>query len=107
MRKFHKLLMLLIVILLAVIILNTTNNSTETISKKEEADSNSITVSFRYTVKNYNGKVAVFNFGDDSYPVEILDCPINSLPESEKEKLNKGINIFSEQELQEIIEAYD
>ena len=74
--------------------------------KNEKADSESSTVSFIYTVKEFNGKVAVFDYGE-SQPIEILDCPVSNLPHNEAEKIKIGINISSEQQLQNIIEAYD
>lgn len=64
------------------------------------------TVGYQFTVKEYNGKIAVFDYGTAT-PVEILDCPLSALPADEADKLKAGINISTETELQQLIEAYD
>ena len=74
--------------------------------EKNISDSDNTTVGYRYTVKEYNGNVAVFGFGT-TYPIEVLECPVNSLPDEEAQKLSAGIDIETEEELQQIIEAYD
>ena len=74
--------------------------------KEKTAGSEITTVGFEYTIKEYKGKIAVFNYGED-LPIEILDCPLRSLPETEADKIRMGINIENEINLQKIIEAYD
>lgn len=99
----------LISVISAVILVSALALAVKTIQspyKNNEADSNSVTVSYKYTVKDYNGKVAVFSYGS-SYPIEILDCPLNSLPADEAARLFEGINITDESQLQTLIEAYD
>lgn len=99
----------LISVLSAVILVSALALAVNTIQspyENNEADSNSVTVSYKYTVKDYNGKVAVFSYGS-SYPIEILDCPLNSLPADEAARLFEGINITDESQLQALIEAYD
>ena len=59
-----------------------------------------------YVVKEYNGMIAVFQNGSN-LPDEILDCPLDSLPPEEVQRLKNGIPVFSEQELQKLIEAFD
>lgn len=75
-------------------------------SSKEIADSKSTTVGYKYTIGEYNGKVAIFHYGEES-PETILDCRINSLPDAERKSLKSGIHVNTEAELQHLIEAYD
>ena len=72
----------------------------------KKADSKITTVGFKYTVKDYKGKIAVFTYGED-LPIYILDCPINSIPQKEISSICNGINIENEADLQKIIEAFD
>ena len=74
--------------------------------QKNISDSENTTVGYKYTVKEYNGNVAVFSFGS-TYPIEVLECPLKSLPDDEAKKLSAGIDVESEEELQQLIEAYD
>lgn len=75
-------------------------------NEKNISDSELSAVGYKYTVKEYNGNVAVFSFGN-TYPIEVLECPVNSLPDDEAQKLSVGIDIKTEEELQQLIEAYD
>ncbi|MBO5360107.1 MAG: BofC C-terminal domain-containing protein [Clostridia bacterium] len=75
-------------------------------SKRKTADSELSTVGYKYTVSEYNGKVAVFVYGEQT-PETILDCRIDSLPESDAQNLRKGIHINNDTELQSLIEAFD
>ena len=74
--------------------------------EKNISDSENSAVGYRYTVKEFNGNVAVFSFGS-TYPIEVLECPLKSLPDDEAQKLTAGIDIETEEELQQLIEAYD
>ena len=71
-----------------------------------KAGGETLTTGYLYTVKEYEGKVAVFDYGAAS-PAEILDCPLSSVPEEEAEKLKAGIDVATETELQQLIEAFD
>ncbi len=75
-------------------------------TEKKITDREKLTVGYQFTVKEYNGKVAVFDYGTAT-PVEILDCPLSSLPADEASKLKAGINVATETELQQLIEAFD
>ncbi|MBR2956761.1 MAG: hypothetical protein IKC20_00745 [Clostridia bacterium] len=75
-------------------------------SEKNISDSENSAVGYKYTVKEFNGNVAVFSFGS-TYPIEVLECPLKSLPDDEAQKLTAGIDIETEEELQQLIEAYD
>ena len=73
---------------------------------KNKTDREKVTVGYQYIVKEYNGKIAIFDY-ETAVPVEILDCPLSSLPADEAEKLKSGINVATEAELQQLIEAFD
>ena len=49
-------------------------------NEKNITGSEAITTGYKFTLKEYCGKVAVFNYGADT-PLEILNCPLSSLPE--------------------------
>ena len=95
-----------IVLLLALFFTSTVLLFSDNNRQKNISDSENSAIGYRYTVKEYNGNVAVFSFGS-TYPIEVLECPIKSLPDDEAKKLTAGIDIKTEKELQQIIEAYD
>ncbi len=78
----------------------------ENSEQKNISDSENTAVGYKYTVKEYNGNVAVFSFGS-TYPIEVLECPLKSLPDNEAQRLTAGIDIQTDDELQQLIEAYD
>lgn len=60
-----------------------------------------------YTVKEYEGKIAVFIDGNES-PERILESPyIRDLPQYDRDLLKIGIPAYSETELNTILEDYD
>lgn len=60
-----------------------------------------------YTVKEFEGKIAVFKSGNNT-PERILDSPyIRDLPEYDRDLLRVGIPAYSEAELNLILEDYD
>ena len=75
-------------------------------TEKNITDREKNTVGYQFTVKEFNGRVAVFDYGTAT-PVEILDCPLSSLPAEEADRLKAGINVSTQTELQQLIEAYD
>lgn len=80
--------------------------SCKTAENIKKTDSDISTVGFVYTVKEFNGKVAIFEYGE-KLPFQILECPISSLPQDEADKIITGIDISNEKQLQNLIEAYD
>ncbi len=54
-----------------------------------------------YTVREYEGYVAVF---PDGGKPKLTDTAAASLPKSDRIRLEKGIEIFSEKELKELLE---
>ncbi len=60
-----------------------------------------------FIVKEYNGKIAVFEDAK-AQPLYVLDTPyIYDLPTYDRELLKVGITALSQQELQQILEDYD
>lgn len=59
----------------------------------------------QYTVKDYNGKVAVFE-NDNIYPQNVYDSYTSVLPENDQKRLREGIVVTNTAELQRIIEDY-
>ncbi|MBQ8027107.1 MAG: hypothetical protein IJ261_03215 [Clostridia bacterium] len=76
------------------------------VKNKKTADSETSTVGYKYTICEYNGKVAVFSYGN-SEPETVLDCMLNCLPESEIENIRNGIHVSDDLQLQQLIEAFD
>lgn len=75
-------------------------------AEKISADSETSTVGYKYTICEYEGKVAVFIYGEKT-PETILNCRIEGLPKTDAENLQRGINVYNDSELQYLIEAFD
>lgn len=58
-----------------------------------------------YTVKEYEGKVAVFK-NSDTAPTTVYESYVSLLPEQDRLRLSQGIRVDSTEELQKIIEDY-
>lgn len=58
-----------------------------------------------YIVKEYNGKIGVFESGS-STPFQVLDIKISRLPPEEQQRLETGITAKDHDELLSIIENY-
>lgn len=60
-----------------------------------------------YTVKEHDGKIAVFQNGSND-PIKILDGPyVRDLPTFDRELLENGITVETETELNALLEDYD
>jgi len=94
-RKIYAAVLLVLAILCGV-----SARNTQKAADPEKADG------YVYVVKDYNGMVAVFRTGSN-LPDEVLDCPLDSLPPEEVQRLKEGIPVSNEQELQKLIEAFD
>lgn len=66
----------------------------------EDLDENRIL----YEIKEYNGKIAVYK---DNSLVYTLKTYVFTLPESDKERLKKGIIVENIEDLKKIIEEYN
>lgn len=56
-----------------------------------------------YTVKDFNGNVAVFN-SFDSNPIKVVNVYTSSLPKADQEMLLKGITVKNQLELNVLLE---
>ncbi len=59
----------------------------------------------RYLMKNYGGRLAVFEAQQQS-PLLVFDVYVNTLPEYDQQLLQEGISVEGEQQLTRIIEDY-
>lgn len=57
-----------------------------------------------YTLKEYDGKLAVFSEGEE--PLSILDSDIKHFPEKDQTALEEGIGNLTEAELFSLIEDF-
>lgn len=57
-----------------------------------------------YSVRENNGKIAVFDA--DGMLIKTIDTPVVSLPQSDRDMLKDGIDIFTYEELLDVIEDY-
>lgn len=58
-----------------------------------------------YIIKEYNGKIAVYNENMDK-PVKTTDSSVDALPEVDKALLKKGIRVEDKTELRKLLEDY-
>lgn len=58
-----------------------------------------------YTLSEYKGKIAVFK-NQESIPIDIYDVYVSTLPQHDRNLLEKGIRIETTEELQRLIEDY-
>lgn len=95
-----------VILLLSAILISLSILLLQGSAEKITADSKTSAVGYKYTVCEYEGKVAVFIFGEKT-PETILNCRIEGLPKTDAENLRKGINVYNDSELQYLIEAFD
>lgn len=69
------------------------------------AERESLTVFGTYTVREYEGQIAVFS-EDSTMPVQVFDTSVSALPKSDRELLEVGITVDTPEELQKIIEDF-
>jgi hypothetical protein len=61
---------------------------------------------YHYVLKEYQGKIAVYSTQDEQ-PKQIFDIYLNTLPDSDVQRLKEGIPIQSEEQLEEYIQDFD
>lgn len=74
----------------------------ETVKTEEESTSTSQIKYF--TVKNYGQKIGVFN--EEQTLVSVIEVYTKTLPKADRDLLEKGMVVFSEDELRRIVEDY-
>ena len=79
------------------------------LNKNEEKTKIQITTTTKcetkYTLKEFNGMLAVFE-NNSSKPREVYNISIKSFPEEDVIKLQKGITVNNEDELNKLLEDY-
>ena len=60
----------------------------------------------KYTVKEYDGKIAIFS-DDDETPKKTLNIYIDELPKKDRQLLKNGITAENDEQLNRILEDYD
>lgn len=59
----------------------------------------------QYIISDYNGKIAVYKY-QEKIPQNIYDIYVSSFSLEEQRNIKDGIKIYSDNKLQEILEAY-
>lgn len=110
MNKKNKLILLVIMVLATIIIVSLLLNVSsrkENYAPNQNFDSSynsSTSLLPLYILKEHNGNVAVFKYGQ-TRPIEIIDeIVFISLPEYDRQQLINGIFVYSEEELHRLIE---
>ncbi len=73
-------------------------------SSSEEIVKTVITDRVRYIMREYDGKLAIFN--DDGTVYKVYDINVELLPEYDQKLLKEGIQITGEEELRARVEDY-
>lgn len=68
-------------------------------------DDNSLNKQEIYTIREYEGKIAVFK-NSDTKPFTVYESYISLLPEQDRQRLQVGIEVDNTTDLQRIIEDY-
>lgn len=110
--KKNKLIILVIMVAVTIIIVSlllSVSSNKEKTAPNQNINHSSSTTSIQpiYILKEYNGNIAVYRYGE-TQPIDILsEIVYYSLPKYDREQLKKGIYIYSEAELQRLIEDFD
>ena len=75
------------------------------IETKEDAKNNKEN-SYKYVVKEVEGKINVFENGKET-PIETIEKEVEYLPEYDKKILKDGIYVENPQELNKVLEDYE
>ena len=95
----------IIISIVAVTVAYSTSHKTKSSNPKQKPKATITTNTF--TVKEYNGKIAVFENGS-SEPIKTIESPyIRDLPENDQILLAQGITVNGEAELNKLLEDYD
>lgn len=90
---------LVCVLFLATLFVNL-NNDIKIYENEEKAKQQVI-----YTIKEYEGKIAVFK-NSDKKPYTVYEAYTSLLPEQDRQRLQNGIKVDNTADLQKIIEDY-
>lgn len=70
-----------------------------------ESSSGSMSSGEQYTIKEYQGNIAVYMNGVDR-PFRITDVDVRTLPQLDQERLKSGIQVSGAEELNRLLEDY-
>jgi hypothetical protein len=101
MKKKAILITLIFIFCTIFVIYNISKNKPNSIATKEITEA----IHYKYTIKDYKGRIAIFKYGKE-VPLEIFDIYTDSLPNEDSYKIQKGLNVIDEKELQRLIEDY-
>ncbi|NLB36138.1 MAG: hypothetical protein GX824_02365 [Clostridiales bacterium] len=102
-----KIITILLVFLLCVFIaIISCSNIVKTYRKNHSNTNESTALQILYILKEYDGRVALYNMKEEEEPIEVYDVYTDSLPYDDYLLIKNGIKIESEAELQKIIEEY-
>lgn len=59
----------------------------------------------QYVIADWEGRVAVFE-GDDSYPMQVYDTFVSTLPEELQQNLQQGVPVENDSRLSVLLEDY-
>lgn len=100
--KKHIFIITLILALSAIISVNCLKSGAQAF--KERVPTSSTEAEEFYTLKDHNGRIALFRSGEDK-PKEIYDIFTDSLPQADSEKIKMGITA-TEDEIKKLLADY-
>ena len=74
-------------------------------SSNSESGKELLTRTPLYTVSEFNGRLAVFEY-NSVIPIEIYDIYINTLPDLDYQKIQEGISVYTQEGLDIIVDDY-
>lgn len=93
------------IVSLAVITVFAVNNVPSEEVYAETQVTSAVVTTVRYTLRDYNGKLALF-IGDEDIPSEVYDVMTKSFGEEDREMLRRGIIVDTEEEMRGLVEDY-
>ena len=100
MKKHILIISLILFFSVTVLIYSITQTNNVNITAKPQSETK-----IQYTLKDYNGQIALF-VGDEINPKEIYNTFTTSLPLEDANDIRNGITVYSEEELNELLENY-
>lgn len=95
----------LLTVLLAVIVLFTQTTKDETASHLPPSGLSGNS-SPMYVMKSYGEIIGIYNYGENE-PVRLVNVTVRKLPKKDIDSLEEGIEIYSKDELNSLLEDFD
>lgn len=96
-----------VLFLISAIKISQTDNNKVNTKTRTNISSNQNTNEPKYILKEYQGGIAVFSPNSNTPQREYSDVLVKALPEYDRALLKNGIKVFSDKQLQQLIEDYD